>query len=93
MLKYPIYAGYIEYAPWGISLRKGRHEPLISCETFLRIQEKLKVGAYAPARKNLHVDFPLRGAVNCVCDKPLTAGWTKGRTAYLPVLSMSKQAV
>jgi len=82
LLTQPIYAGYIEYAPWGLSLRKGQHEGLISYETFLRIQERLKEGAYAPARKNLNADFPLRGFVECECGSPFTACWSKGRNKY-----------
>lgn len=75
-----LYAGHLEYKPWNISLRKAQHTPLISFETFQRIQERMKVGAYAPSRKNLNEDFPLRGFVNCECGNPLTAGWTKGRS-------------
>jgi site-specific DNA recombinase len=30
LLTLPIYAGYIEAPSWGVSLRKGHHEPLIS---------------------------------------------------------------
>lgn len=84
MLTAPIYAGYIEYAPWGITLRKGHHEPVISFETYQRIQKRLKSRAHAPAKKNIHKDFPLRGFVECTCGAPMTAGWTKGRSAYYP---------
>ncbi len=38
-----------------------------------------------PARKNINADFPLRGAVVCGhCGTPLTACWSKGRTAHHP---------
>lgn len=37
--------------------------------------------AYAPTRKNLNEDFPLRGFVACSCGKPFTSSWSKGRTA------------
>ena len=32
-----LYAGYIEYKPWGVTLRKGRHEGMVSFETFQKI--------------------------------------------------------
>lgn len=31
----------MEYRPWGVSLRRGVHEPLVSLETFDKVQEKL----------------------------------------------------
>ena len=80
MLKNPLYAGYIEYKPWGVSLRKGQHEGIISYETFQRIQERLLGRAYAPTRKDLNLDFPLRGSVACVCGNALTSCWSKSST-------------
>ncbi|MEM9963401.1 MAG: recombinase zinc beta ribbon domain-containing protein [Pseudomonadota bacterium] len=76
-----LYAGYIELPNWDVSLRKGHHEGLISLETFERIQERLKGGAKAPARKDINADFPLRGFILCNdCGKPLTACWSKSKT-------------
>jgi site-specific DNA recombinase len=80
MLSNPLYAGYIEYKPWGVSLRKGQHEGIISYETFQKIQDRLEGRAYAPTRKDLNRDFPLRGSVACVCGNALTAGWSKSKT-------------
>jgi DNA invertase Pin-like site-specific DNA recombinase len=80
-----IYAGYIECKPWQVSLRKAQHEPLISLETWEKIQARLKEKAYAPTRKDINKDFPLRGAVVCAdCDKPMTACWSKGKTKRHP---------
>jgi len=77
-----VYAGCIEVPNWGITLRKGHHAGLISLETFKKIEERLKERAQAPARKNINLDFPLRGAVLCGhCDSPLTACWSSGRSA------------
>lgn len=74
------YAGYVGCDVWGVPMRKGRHEPLISFETHQKIIRKLSAGVYAPARHDIHDDFPLRGAVSCdCCNIPLTAGWSKGR--------------
>ncbi len=76
-----LYAGYVEAPDWGVSLRKGQHEGLVSFETFERIQKRLKEGARAPARTDLNADFPLRGAITCACcERPLTAAWSKSKT-------------
>jgi site-specific DNA recombinase len=76
-----LYAGYLECPEWGVSLRKAKHEGLVSFETFERIQLRLKQGSYAASRPELHADFPLRGAVACACcSKPLTACWSRSKT-------------
>ncbi len=85
ILTRPVYAGYVASPNWDVSLRKGHHEPLISYETHLKIQERINGNARTPSRKNLNADFPLRGAVVCGhCDTPLTACWSKGRLDYHP---------
>ena len=85
MLTRATYAGLVEAPKWGVTLRKGRHEGLISISTFEKIQERLTGGAKVPARRDLDADFPLRGAVVCGdCDKPLTACWSKGKTKRHP---------
>ena len=66
-------------------MRKGYHDGLISLETFQRNQERLSGKPFAPARADIHADFPLRGFVKCGdCDHPMTANWTKGRNATYP---------
>lgn len=81
LLTQPLYAGYVEAPSWGVSLRQGHYEGLISLETFTRIQERLKSTAKAPARKDISQDFPLRGFVHCGdCDKPMTSCWSKSKT-------------
>lgn len=80
-----VYAGYIDYPRWEVSLRKGHHEPLISLETFRRIQDKLLGKARFRAHKGMSQDFPLRGAVVCSeCNHPLTANWSTGRKIKVP---------
>ena len=54
-----IYTGHLEYKPWGIELRKAKHEPLISMQTFQTIQRRLQEKAKAPQRKDISLDFPL----------------------------------
>lgn len=76
-----VYAGYLERPEWDVSLRKGKHEPLISLETYQRIQQRLSGKAKLPARADLDESFPLRGFVLCGdCEKPLTACWSKSKT-------------
>ena len=87
-----VYAGYVEAPVWGIKPRIGNHEGLITYETHLKIQEILKKGVYAPTRKDLRNDFPLRGAVCCAsCSTPMTAGWTKGKTKTYPYFRCRKK--
>ncbi len=81
----PLYAGYIDVPGWGINFQPGKHEPLISFETWTALQERLKTKAKAPTRKDIHEDFPLRGFVTCVCcDTPMTANWSTGRKVKYP---------
>lgn len=79
----PLYAGMIEYQPWGVTLRKGQHEGMVSFETFCIIQDRLKGRTHAPARKDLNKDFPLRGGVACECGNALTAAWSRSRSGKL----------
>ena len=81
LLNRVLYAGMVEAPKWNVSLRKGVHEGLISFEMFQKIQARLAKGGYAPARKDLDADFPLRGAVDCAdCSNPLTASWSRSKT-------------
>ncbi|MBP7338938.1 MAG: recombinase zinc beta ribbon domain-containing protein [Niveispirillum sp.] len=85
LLNQPVYAGYVEAPEWDVSLRVGQHEPLISFQTYQRIQDRLKGIGRAPMRKNLNQDFPLRGFVACAdCGAPLTACWSKGSHSLHP---------
>jgi len=79
------YAGHIEMPEWDVPLRRGHHEGLISLETWQRIQERLNGKPLGPARLDTSADFPLRGFVLCsCCGEPLTANWSKGRSAIYP---------
>lgn len=75
-----VYAGYVEAPSHKVSRRKGQHEGIISLETFEAIQARRKENTYLPARKDIHQDFVLRGAVCChACEKPLRSSWSKGK--------------
>ncbi len=80
-----VYAGLVASKAWGVSLREGQHEGLISVATYERIQRKLKEGVYAPTRIDTREDFALRGAVKCgCCGYHLTGGWCKGKQKHYP---------
>ncbi len=80
ILTNPLYAGKIEHKPWGISLREGHHEGIISWETFCKNQERLKGRAYVPTRANISREFVLRGAVSCECGNSFTSAFSKSQT-------------
>jgi site-specific DNA recombinase len=85
ILTNPVYAGYVESKMWGVSLRKGHHEGVISLETFQRNQDRLAGKTYAPARVDVSEDFPLRGFVTCgCCNHSMTANWVQGRNKKFP---------
>jgi DNA invertase Pin-like site-specific DNA recombinase len=85
ILRRVIYAGYIEAQNWNIALRPGKHPPLISFETWQKVQDRLNGKARVPFRKNLGEDFPLRGFIRCdSCGHPMTSCWSKGRGMLYP---------
>ncbi|UWR78113.1 recombinase family protein [Phaeobacter inhibens] len=81
ILKRVVYAGYVEHEPWGITRRKGHHEPIISLATYQKVQDRKNARALALAKQNTRTDFPLRGALNCACcDQPMTSCWSRSGT-------------
>lgn len=80
LISHPIYAGYVFCDKLGIPLTKAQHLPLISLQTFEKMKARRSGTTVAPAHKDLHQDFPLRGAVCCAeCQKPLRSAWSKGK--------------
>ena len=85
LLSTVFFAGYIEYEPWGVSRRIGKHEPLIDLITFQKIQERLNTKLRTHTKNILNEDFPLRSFVLCSsCGKPDTASWSSGRNGKFP---------
>lgn len=83
VLENPIYAGLLNFEPWGISDVLGKHEPLIAEETFQRIQQRRKSAVRMPARKDIGEDFALRGFLACNdCGVPFRSSWAKGRSKH-----------
>ncbi|MFZ6035402.1 MAG: recombinase family protein [Patescibacteria group bacterium] len=80
ILRNLLYAGWIEYKPWGIMPQKAKHDGFITKETYDQVQIKLQNKSRATLRKDYNLDFPLRGFISCdSCKKPYTASWHKGR--------------
>ena len=80
LLSRSIYAGYYDYAPWGVPVTKGKHQPLISMQTHEKIKNRLNQRVTAPFRKDIAPDFPLRGFIVCAdCASPLTSYWATNR--------------
>lgn len=77
-MRLPIYAGFIEYAPWEVSRREGKHQPLIDLPTFYKICERMDGRRPIRTRKDMRDDFPLRHTlVVCGnCKSQLTASVT-----------------
>ena len=81
----PLYTGHICSKSYGIDWLKGHHEPLISIETFDKVQERRNGPAKLPIRKDIGDDFALRGFVTCAdCGTPLRSSWSKGRNKRYP---------
>jgi site-specific DNA recombinase len=83
-MRLPIYAGFIEYAPWEISRRQGHHQPIIDLDTFRRICDKLDGHRPIRIRKDVRQDFPLRHTlVVCgQCSRQYTASYTTKKKGY-----------
>lgn len=66
-------------------MKKGHHEPIISLETYLAVQERLNGKPKVPTHNTTTIDFALRGFIDCAdCGNTLTACWSKGRTKSYP---------
>ncbi|GIT93147.1 hypothetical protein JANAI62_35690 [Jannaschia pagri] len=80
VLTQPIYTGHICSERYGLHWLKGHHQPLISVDTFEKVQQRRAEATYAPKRKNIGEDFALRGFVCCDgCGAPLRSSWPKGK--------------
>jgi len=87
ILQDPFYAGFIEYPKWEVSRRLGRHQPLISLETYELNQKRLnKENVGQTIRVDTSEDFPMRGLLLCADCKigHITAAWAKGRSKKHP---------
>ena len=79
------YAGYVEFLPWEVERRPGKHEGLITIDTYNKIQERLKGQRRIWLREDYSSDFPLRPYVRCAgCKKLYTASWSGGNGGRYP---------
>jgi hypothetical protein len=87
MLTNPLYAGWVTL-PSDSTLEpvRGLHEPLVTQDTFDRVQAILSGRKPAPSpRLKSNPDFPLRRLVRCEkCGTPLTGACCKGRGGRYP---------
>ncbi len=85
LLRNPLYCGCLVMPRWNVSFRKAQHAPLISLETWQKIQDKLDGKPKVPNRANANEEFPLRNFVVCVeCGNPMTSCWSKGTGGLYP---------
>ena len=77
MIRNPVYMGWILSRE---NKAKGNFEALVSEELFTTVQDVLQGRRVPVPHKRVSEDFPLRGFARCAkCDRPLTAGWARGR--------------
>jgi site-specific DNA recombinase len=83
ILEDPYYAGILT-DPWNGATYQGAHEPLISTETYNKIQEvKNRFGKNKQPRTQKNELFPLRNFVHCAaCGHKLTGSRSRGRNGY-----------
>lgn len=82
LLRNPVYCGRLKSPGFAVD-RAGDWTPIVDEATWQRAQVRLEGGA-APAtpRQAERRDFPLRRFAHCgVCGRPLTGGWSQGRSA------------
>lgn len=81
MLTDVFYAGYLEYEPWEVARRIGRHEAIISLDVFEKNKKRLSSRAMTHIRVDVREDFELRGLVNCAeCNSKMTAYYARGKS-------------
>ena len=83
ILTQPVYTGHICSERYGIHWLKAQHEPLISLETYDRVQKRREGALKAPKRKNIGDAFALRGIAICGgCDVPLRSSISRGNGGH-----------
>ena len=84
MLSNKVYTGIFGYPHWNIPEQKWAIEPIISLETYQKIQDRLhgKCPLAKPRKYNIHdEDFPLRRWVKCpVCGHALTGSKPRSKS-------------
>lgn len=79
LLRNETYAGWNVEKKWGGRYR-GNWIPIITDETFQRVQALLDGKGFQASKKRDNPDFPFRGMVICgECKRPLTASFSTGK--------------
>jgi DNA invertase Pin-like site-specific DNA recombinase len=83
MARNPLYTGKMQVRSWpDLPPTVGQFEPLVSQETFQKVQDILDGRRpKLTAHNRNHPDFPLRCFVRCdACGIPITGSWSRGRS-------------
>ena len=89
LLANPVYLGMVE---WEGVTYPGQHKPLVSADTFHRVQQLLAARAMRGIRERRH-DHELKGVLWCgVCGRRLSLTLAKGSYLYFYCLGQKNQA-
>ena len=90
----PVYAGRITVSEWDLVNIPAKHEPLISFETFMRVQQRMKGAPLAPIRETRIADFPLRQFVLALrVETHLPGAGRKAEINPIPITCVKPRAV
>jgi len=79
LLSNPIYAGFIEYKPWQVPIRKGHHKAVITEEVHRLALNKMEKPERMP-RNTDSLEWPLRRLVDCsICGKQYTGSANRSK--------------
>lgn len=90
LFRNPFYAGIL-IDPWSQEEHQGRHLPMVTREDFAAVQQVIARRNRSRPHHKEREEFPLRGLVRCQeCRRPLTASFSKGRSARYPYYHCNK---
>jgi site-specific DNA recombinase len=79
----PFYCGYLSHNMLGGELIKGKHEPLISEEIFLKVNNMLQKNAQGYKQQKENSNIPLKQFVKCeLCGEPYAGYIVKKKKLY-----------
>jgi site-specific DNA recombinase len=81
-LKNPFYCGFISHNMLEGKLVKGKHEPIISQEIFLTVNNDMKKNPHGYVWNKRNEDLPLKHFMRCECGRPITGYVVKPKGIY-----------
>jgi site-specific DNA recombinase len=79
----PFYCGYISHCHLDGQLVKGKHQPLITKEIFLKANDMLSRVAYGFKHQDKNINIPLKNFTRCgQCGLPMTGYVVKAKQIY-----------